>query len=520
MVSRSIPPLAALALGVLCAGCGDDVDVFPTPGFGIAGPAPTTLPPEVTYYEDVKPLLSRHCESCHGPDGGIQPRLDSYADAARYASMIVATLDAGTMPPGPSSSGQDCWADMAAPPPADEVEHWIAAGLPSGNPDSFPPPLSPPDSGTYLPHNEIWRSAATLYPPEGGGSRCARIGSRLTTTRFAEQLSAAPDPGTRGVLLVHVYAVAEPWGAELGRLDAEDDEPGWACRQGPGVGVPVSLAHWHLRGGEFLRPPSELVELAPGTILVAEVHFSEQATPYRPRLLVQRYTETPSPDHQRSLRVPLFAAGVTPPDSPVRAIGPLGDWWVDGVIVQSADPIEALGISAGGHESMECLLDLSEIPADWFGHWSFGQSLRVSAGDLANLTCTGERCMAWLEVSYWPLAARPPRCERLDSCIEGCREDLSPSGCVQRCTSPEPLRSRCGQCAYEAWRDCALIACPEVAGPAVDCAARCAPDDQGPCAVDGDCLEAHANLDACLEGALADGRCDAAWTACGSSPLR
>jgi len=56
-------------------------------------------PPEAraTWYQDVGPILSEHCMSCHQP-GGIAPfSLTEYQDAVETSEMMMKKVDAGEM---------------------------------------------------------------------------------------------------------------------------------------------------------------------------------------------------------------------------------------------------------------------------------------------------------------------------------------------------------------------------------------------------------------------------------------
>src|SRR5690349_3864780 len=55
--------------------------------------------PEVTYYEDIQPLIEANCVGCHR-EGGIGPvRLDDPAEVAVRADLVVAMVSSGEMPP-------------------------------------------------------------------------------------------------------------------------------------------------------------------------------------------------------------------------------------------------------------------------------------------------------------------------------------------------------------------------------------------------------------------------------------
>src|SRR5450432_1765481 len=98
MRSLAIASPAAL-IAVLGLGCGTDVVDDTTP-------PPTTA--RATWYQDVAPIVSQHCMSCH-QDGGIAPfSLTDYEDAASNAKRMLDQINLGSMPPFDAREEADC----------------------------------------------------------------------------------------------------------------------------------------------------------------------------------------------------------------------------------------------------------------------------------------------------------------------------------------------------------------------------------------------------------------------------
>src|SRR6476660_9106011 len=92
---------ALLVAGVAALACGCGTDVEP-PG---TDPTPVA---QTTWYQDVAPIVSAHCMSCHQP-GGIAPfSLTTYDDVAPIAHMLTDAIDAGEMPPFSEATSADC----------------------------------------------------------------------------------------------------------------------------------------------------------------------------------------------------------------------------------------------------------------------------------------------------------------------------------------------------------------------------------------------------------------------------
>lgn len=88
---------AGLVLGLAASACGTD---------GV--PDDTEDPPQTTWYQDVAPILSKHCMSCH-KDGGIAPfALTDYDSARANSALMLANVDSGAMPPFDAREQADC----------------------------------------------------------------------------------------------------------------------------------------------------------------------------------------------------------------------------------------------------------------------------------------------------------------------------------------------------------------------------------------------------------------------------
>lgn len=137
-----------VAAAAALVGCGDDGSGA---GAGGEGGGPSG---EVTYYQDVAPILNRSCVGCHqtGQIGGFA--LDTYETAKASAGVLAANAENGIMPPFDALETDECdppgtWRDD--PRLSDEEKQilraWSDAGAPEGDPDNPAPsePIPPPE---------------------------------------------------------------------------------------------------------------------------------------------------------------------------------------------------------------------------------------------------------------------------------------------------------------------------------------------------------------------------------------
>jgi hypothetical protein len=113
------------------------------------GPDDEPVPPRATWYQDVAPILSKHCDSCHR-EGGIGPfPLTDFATAKVNSGRMLQQVEAGTMPPFDAREESGCtprfgWTDDPRLP-ADEkatLQAWIEDGHALGQEAAIAPPRS------------------------------------------------------------------------------------------------------------------------------------------------------------------------------------------------------------------------------------------------------------------------------------------------------------------------------------------------------------------------------------------
>jgi mono/diheme cytochrome c family protein len=97
----------------------------------LAQPSSAYVP---TYYVDVKPILERHCASCHTA-GGIAPfALDNPKDAVTWAARIAEVTKSEYMPPWPPGRDSQPFLNERRLGAASKqmLEAWAKAGAPLG----------------------------------------------------------------------------------------------------------------------------------------------------------------------------------------------------------------------------------------------------------------------------------------------------------------------------------------------------------------------------------------------------
>ena len=150
--------------------------LFP-PGL-VEGQNAASMGGEVTFAEDVAPILQASCQTCHRPGGMGPMSLLTYEEAQPWAPMIKDRVERRRMPPWyiePGIGIQDFKNDISL---TDEeiqtIVQWVDAGAPLGNEADLPPALVWDDSLEWKleehfgrPPDLIVESPPYTVPPNG-----------------------------------------------------------------------------------------------------------------------------------------------------------------------------------------------------------------------------------------------------------------------------------------------------------------------------------------------------------------
>ncbi len=245
-------------------------------------PTTGTLDPDaVTYYEQVRPILAKHCVACH-TSGGIGPlALDSYAAAAPFADLIAAVTGSRQMPPYPADASGACGDFRDARWLADDelatLSDWAAQGALAGDP-SIPAPEAP--ALAQLTGDVRSAAMAEPYVPSSTMSddyRCFIVDSPANAVGDTFITGFDVRPGDARI--VHHVVVFTPNTPEqtlaAEALDAAEPGPGYTCFGAAGVEADVAAA-WAPGGGATRFPAGTGVALKPGKVIL-QLHYNTAA---------------------------------------------------------------------------------------------------------------------------------------------------------------------------------------------------------------------------------------------------
>jgi hypothetical protein len=105
---------------------------------------------DLTFTKDIAPILQKHCQTCHRPNGGGPMSLITYEDARPWARAINERTHlgphAGVMPPWyiEKDIGIQKYKDdpSLSQDELDKIAKWATSGAPRGNPADLPPSVA------------------------------------------------------------------------------------------------------------------------------------------------------------------------------------------------------------------------------------------------------------------------------------------------------------------------------------------------------------------------------------------
>jgi hypothetical protein len=379
------------------------------------------VPPEVTWYRDVVPVVQENCIACHRV-GGIAPfSMEAYETAMPWADAMRGALIADYMPPWPPSD--DCQPHLDARTVTDReksiVVRWAELGAPAGDPADAPPPVQLEE----LDRIDVEADPGMDYTPVGNDDyRCFIIDPGLNQTQQLEALEISP--GVRWMVHHVVLYQANAFQAES--ADAQEAGPGWTCFGGPGVGATspldsLTVGAWAPGTPVTHYPAGTGVDLSVGNVIVMQVHYhvgaGQTATADRTRIRLKLSTGL-TPAYVTGIYDSTFAIPPRDPNGSVIMYSSSVSWplTLSGTLHGVFPHMHLLGrkisltYTPPGGGSSTCL---SDIPL-WSFHWQqfyfFDHAgVRLEAGGTLDLTCEWERPLEG-DTIYWGEGSEDEMC--------------------------------------------------------------------------------------------------------------
>ena len=234
-----------------------------------------TADADVTYYEDVAPIITENCASCH-VDGQIAPfELTDY----ETVSVVVDSVVNRRMPPWLADNSGDCNTYKDAAWLSDEeiqtLVDWVDQGMVEGDPESAP---GLPDALKGLEERTTHSLVMDFdyfadFEGQDDDYRCFIIDPGLTEDGYITAFEIEPgDPQI--VHHVIVYAPADDSAlAEAYAADDATETEGYTCFGGPGVASGM-VAAWAPGRMVWDYPEGTGIRVEEGMPLIVQMHYN------------------------------------------------------------------------------------------------------------------------------------------------------------------------------------------------------------------------------------------------------
>lgn len=142
--ARSAPTRNELKDALEAVLAGKEVAVAETPVDGCLITRPAVVPPEkpATFSEHIAPLLQKHCQDCHRPEGSAPFSLLTHRQVTARSEMIAEVVSEQRMPPWFASPNHGTFPNQRGLSAAERelFLHWLRSGMPRGDESKLPPP--------------------------------------------------------------------------------------------------------------------------------------------------------------------------------------------------------------------------------------------------------------------------------------------------------------------------------------------------------------------------------------------
>ena len=193
---------------------------------------------DVTFTEDLAPVINTHCVTCHRP-GAIGPfSLTNYEDVQQRAVRLAEVVSDGLMPPWKPSRGGDTYygAPALTPEERELFVTWAENGAPRGPEGSLQAAADFDDTTWPLGEPDLVVSMDTPYTVQAGTGvehRNFALPAGVTERKWVYAIDILPQGSTRSQLLrARIMLDSSGTGQQADSVDTEPGYPGLALDHG------------------------------------------------------------------------------------------------------------------------------------------------------------------------------------------------------------------------------------------------------------------------------------------------
>ena len=255
------------------------------------------LSAQVTFSENVAPIIHRRCTGCHRPGEAAPFSLISYDDVAKRGKLIATVTASRLMPPWRAEPASYPYKDSRRL--TDEelatIQAWVKEGMPPGDPLKAPTPPKFPDGWQLgTPDLIVKMEKGFAVPAEGADIyRYLRIPLNLPDDKWVQAIELRPSARK---VVHHVLYFADS------SEDAKKIEAGQEAGGSSGAGMKFTRSMVPLGGvavgaQPHLLPGGLALKLPKGTDLMFQYHFHPIGKEETEQSTIGLYFAKKAPEH-------------------------------------------------------------------------------------------------------------------------------------------------------------------------------------------------------------------------------
>jgi hypothetical protein len=345
---------------------------------------------QVTFSENIAPIIFEHCTKCHR-EGEIGPMpLTSYAEVAASANIIEYVTGIRYMPPWTPDHTYRTFRDenVLTDTEISLIAEWVAAGAPEGNPDLTPPvPVFPEGSQVGEPDLVLTFEEPFLHLGNNADMyQVFVLPTGLTEDHDIEAIEVRPDNKD----ICHHAILGVDTSGEAAQLDAATPEYGYTQFGGFGF-EPIDnfFSAWVPGSSPLVFPPALGKKLYANSDLLIQMHYGRSSIDQLDQTSVNiffadepitRYVQT-YPINPNNLDEPFI---IMPNE--VKTFHGTIEVPIDVSLIDVAphahlicSSYEVYAVSPNGQDTIN-LIKIPEWDFNWQGLFAFPNLLRIPAG--------------------------------------------------------------------------------------------------------------------------------------------
>jgi hypothetical protein len=273
--------------------------------------AGTALPAtaQVTFSENVAPIIYHRCSGCHRPGEAAPFSLMSYEDVAKRGKLIALVTESRLMPPWRAEPASYPYKDSRRLTNEElaTIQTWVKAGMPQGNPAKIPALPKFPDGWQLgTPDLVVKMDKGFTVPAESADIyRYERIPLNLPDDKWVQAIELRPS--ARKVVHHVLYFAASS--DEAKRIETEQEASGSSGASMRFTRSMVPLGGIAVGGQPHLLPGGLALKLPKGTDLMFQYHFHPIGKEETEQSTIGLYFAKSAPDHTlTSVQLPVTYA--------------------------------------------------------------------------------------------------------------------------------------------------------------------------------------------------------------------